>query len=130
VQPDQSGVIDIEIVSSNAPNKRPDPQSEDGLAQIRSMLDELEGEFILDVARGRGVTSARVKSDFGRGGVLVGRSSVSAGMADMVETQAIAISSARQSVGRGSDLRSRGAVRTHHSEAEMLATLRRLRRSR
>ena len=36
VEPDAQGNLAIEIVSSNAPNKRPDPQAEDGQAEIRA----------------------------------------------------------------------------------------------
>lgn len=88
VEPDASGNLSIEIVSSNAPNKRPDPQTEDGTAEIRALLDSIETQFIADVARGRKTTPARVRGDFGAGGVKVGTSAVAAGMADRVQTYA------------------------------------------
>lgn len=87
VEPDSEGFIGVEIVSSNAPNKRPDPESEDGQAQIRTVLDALEAEFIADVAKFRGTTATRVKSDFQQGGVVVGSAAVAAGMADKVQSQ-------------------------------------------
>ncbi|SFM76247.1 S49 family peptidase [Methylobacterium pseudosasicola] len=86
VEPDANGELAIEIVSSNAPNKRPDPQSEDGEAEIRALLDSIETQFITDVARGRKTTAAKVKSDFGGGGSKVGAAAVAAGMADRVQT--------------------------------------------
>lgn len=86
VEPDASGTLSIEIVSSSAPNKRPDPQTDEGAAEIRSLLDAIETQFIADVARGRKTTPARVQSDFGRGGVKVGADAVAAGMADRVQT--------------------------------------------
>ncbi|MFC6049051.1 S49 family peptidase, partial [Methylobacterium hispanicum] len=86
VEPDASGSLAIEIVSSSAPNKRPDPQSEEGAAEIRSLLDSIESQFIADVARGRKTTPARVRTDFGAGGVKVGADAVAAGMADRVQT--------------------------------------------
>ncbi|MER2249514.1 S49 family peptidase [Methylorubrum podarium] len=52
VEPDASGTLSIEIVSSSAPNKRPDPQTDEGAAEIRSLLDSIEAQFIADVARG------------------------------------------------------------------------------
>ncbi len=88
VEPDASGTLAIQIVSTNAPNKRPDPQTEDGAAQIRSLLDSIETQFIADVARGRRTTPARVKSDFGAGGTKVGADAVAAGMADRVQSYA------------------------------------------
>lgn len=91
VQPDQDGVVAVEIVSSNAPKKRPDPQSDDGLNVIRESLNALEAVFVSDVAKGRKVTTRKVLEDFGQGGVLIGAAAVKAGMADTVQTQSAAM---------------------------------------
>ena len=45
-QPDQDGYKNIQIVSSNAALKRPDPKTKEGLAEIRRELDDLESTFI------------------------------------------------------------------------------------
>jgi len=95
VAPDRDGEIAVEIVSSNAPNKRPDLTTEDGAGIVRATLDQLETQFLGDVARGRGVTTAKVRADFGQGGVKVGAAAVAAGMADRVGDLAMAIRSAR-----------------------------------
>jgi ClpP class serine protease len=71
--PDQAGRRDVAIVSKSAPNKRPDLTSEDGRAVVQTMIDAIEDVFIGAVARGRGVTEAIVRSDFGQGGTLAGR---------------------------------------------------------
>lgn len=84
--PDQAGRRQVEIVSSNAANKRPDLGTEEGQALIRAELDRLEAAFVADVARGRKVSRDTVLSDFGRGGSLVGEAAVKAGMADRVDT--------------------------------------------
>ena len=81
-----SGEVNVEIVSSNAPNKRPDPESDDGRAEIVRSLDAIEAAFIADVARGRGVTAKVVKSDFGQGGVRIGSDAVQHRMADRVSS--------------------------------------------
>lgn len=92
VQPDAAGEITVDIVSSNAPNKRPDPASQEGEAEILGMLDGIEAAFIADVARGRNVTATKVKQDFGQGGVKLGqhpdpaRDAVQAGMIDRVQS--------------------------------------------
>jgi ClpP class serine protease len=86
VAPDASGEINVEIVSSSAPNKRPDPESDDGRAEIVRSLDAIEAAFIIDVARGRGVTAKVVKSDFGQGGVRIGSDAVQHRMADRVSS--------------------------------------------
>lgn len=98
VEPDAEGYIEVEIVSSNAPNKRPDPTSEEGAATIRSMLDAIEAEFIADVARGRKTTATKVKSGFKKGGVALGAEAVSLGMADRVQSQDQALAGLRKIV--------------------------------
>lgn len=85
-QPDRDGFREFEIVSSNAENKRPDPRSDSGRAEIRRIVDDLESVFVGDVARFRGVSRDTVTGDFGRGGVLVGSEAVAAGMADRTGT--------------------------------------------
>lgn len=84
--PDQNGYRDIELVSSHAPNKRPDPRTDEGLAEIQTLLDGLEAEFIGAVARNRGVSADAVVKQFGAGGIKVGIGAVNAGMADRVGT--------------------------------------------
>jgi ClpP class serine protease len=84
VEADAEGKMAFDIVSSNAPDKSPDPSTEEGAGKIRAMLDAIESQFITDVARGRGSTPTKVKADFGQGGVLVGADAVAAGMADKV----------------------------------------------
>lgn len=75
---------EVEFVSSQSPHKRPDLETDAGKAQIQGLLDTLAGVFISDVARYRGVSAATVESDFGRGGLLIGKDAVKAGMADAV----------------------------------------------
>jgi len=86
VAPDDKGVMAIEIVSTNAPKKRLDPETDDGQADIRSYLDAIETHMIADIAKGRKTTAARVIADFGQGGVKVGADAKSAGMADKVQS--------------------------------------------
>lgn len=80
----KTGKRTYEIVSSNAPNKRPDIATDAGRAQFQAVVDQLEQSFIGAVAKYRGVTTDIVKSDFGRGGLLVGAEAVKAGMADQL----------------------------------------------
>ena len=98
VAPDGNGDMWLEIVSTNAPNKRPDPMSEEGLAEIVSTLDALETLFIADVARGRGTTATKVKAEFGAGGVKVGADAVKAGMADKVQSYDATLTALRREV--------------------------------
>jgi len=81
-QPDSEGYKNIEIVSSNAKQKRPDPRTEEGMSEIKRELDDLESQFIEAIAKYRNVSVSAVKNDFGQGGVLIGKNAVASGMAD------------------------------------------------
>lgn len=87
--PDAQGRREVSIVSSGAPNKRPDLSTEEGRASVREMIDALEDVFIETVARGRGVTEATVRQDFGAGGTKTGKHAKAAGMVDRVEGEGL-----------------------------------------
>lgn len=101
VEADQDGVVYVDVVSSNAPNKRPDPHSAEGTDVIRGALNAIEGVFVGDVAKGRGVPISKVRSAFGQGGVLIGVDAVKVGMADKVESQSAAMNALRLSARIG-----------------------------
>lgn len=67
----------VDIASTDAPNKRPDVTTEEGLAVIRQELDALHEVFVEAIAKGRShstgreVTPAMVNTEFGRGGMFV-----------------------------------------------------------
>lgn len=71
-----------EIVSSNAPKKRLDMKTEEGVSEVQSIADDLESVFIEHIAECRGVEQETVLADFGQGGIFVGEKSIAAGMAD------------------------------------------------
>jgi len=85
-QPDMDGYKNIEIVSSNANLKRPDPKTKEGLAEIRRELDDLESTFIESIAKYRSITPEIIKADFGGGGVVIGKEAVKRNMADSLGT--------------------------------------------
>ncbi|ANZ52200.1 hypothetical protein Ahp2_18 [Aeromonas phage Ahp2] len=72
----------LELVSSQSPDKRLDPRTEEGRAKYQASLDQLSDVFIDCVAKYRGVKRAKVLSDFGQGWCLIGADAVKAGMAD------------------------------------------------
>lgn len=80
----KTGRRTIEFVSSQSPNKRVDPTSDAGGAEIQRVVDALGQVFVESIATMRGVTVAKVLQDFGQGGVLVGQAAVAAGMADTI----------------------------------------------
>jgi ClpP class serine protease len=86
----QSFYIDetlVEITSTEAPDKRPDPTTPEGQAVIRRELDAIHDIFVDAIARGR--TSAgretnveEVNKEFGRGAVFLAREAMGRGMID------------------------------------------------
>jgi signal peptide peptidase SppA len=80
--PSKTSARDIEFVSSQSPNKNPNPATESGRSQIQSIVDSLADVFVSTVARNRSVSRETVLSDFGQGGILIGQKAVDAGLAD------------------------------------------------
>lgn len=78
----KAGKKRYDIVSSQSPDKRLDPATDDGRAKLQVLLDSLADVFIDKVARNRGESRETVLSDFGKGGVFVGQAAVGAGLAD------------------------------------------------
>lgn len=98
--PDAQGQRGVDITSSNAPDKRPDLTTEEGRATYRPMLDQIESVFFAAVAKGRGVSIATVKSDFGRGGLKTGEQAKAAGMVDRIEADGLEATLSRLAVRR------------------------------
>ena len=75
------------ITSTNAPNKRPDASTEEGVAQIRAELDAYEDLFIEAIAAGRGTNTADIKANYGQGSVTTARNALKSGMIDAIASQ-------------------------------------------
>lgn len=80
------GPQEVEFVSSQSPNKRPDLTSKDGRAEIQRIVDQMAQVFVESVASYRGLKPQDAIERFGRGGLLVGQHAVDAGMADRLGT--------------------------------------------
>lgn len=80
--PDQNGYMNIEILSSNAKNKRPNPKTPEGLEEIKKELDALEMKFMSDISKYRHISVDKIKTDFGAGGVFMGSKAKEKGMVD------------------------------------------------
>ena len=71
----------------NKTEANPDePLSEEGARELQRHVDEYGRQFDSAVAKYRGVTAAKVRSDFGQGRVFGAKEAVSVGMADRVAT--------------------------------------------
>lgn len=62
------------------------PLTDEARDEIQARTDAYYDQFVGDVAKGRGVTAAKVKADFGQGRVLMPDAALEAGMVDGVET--------------------------------------------
>jgi len=88
---EKHGIKRVEIISRNAPDKRPDGTTKRGRAVLQEEADAIERVFIGRIAEGRGIEAAKVKKDFGQGRVMVAwdpekgkESAIKAGMIDRV----------------------------------------------
>lgn len=78
----------INVTSTAAPNKRPDPRTPEGKAVIVAELDAVHELFVDGIARGRSnatgktYTIDQVNTDFGRGAMMLADAAKSAGLID------------------------------------------------
>jgi ClpP class serine protease len=84
--PFRKGDGTIEIVSRNAPKKRPNVETPEGREAYQALVDDLGDLFERSVAAFRGVTQEHVIKHFGQGGLVVGEKAPAAKMADRVGT--------------------------------------------
>lgn len=90
-----AGVDRYTIVSSQSPNKVPNPSTAEGRSQIQAHVDGLADIFIKAVASGRGVRVQTVMDQFGQGAVFLGAEAVRRKMADKVGVFEDALAEAR-----------------------------------
>lgn len=81
----------VSVTSTDAPDKRPDPATEAGLATIRGELDAMHELFAEAIATGRGTTIEKVNADYGRGGTLLTDEAIKRGMIDGVQGQPLRV---------------------------------------
>jgi signal peptide peptidase SppA len=63
-----------------------EPLSEDERAVTQARVDDAYGQFVKDVARGRGVTPAAVRGGYGEGRALEAKAAKAAGLIDRIAT--------------------------------------------
>lgn len=72
----------VRVVAEQSPNKRLDPDSAEGRAELQALVDSGGAEFVTAVAAGRGVSEATVMDRFGQGLVFDAGEAIARGMAD------------------------------------------------
>ena len=75
---------EISIASTEAPKKRPDISTAEGIAMVREELDAMHEIFVEAIAEGRSTTTDRVNADFGQGGTVLANEALKRGMIDAV----------------------------------------------
>lgn len=86
VKADKSAPAPIEIVSSQSPHKRLDPESDAGRVRLQARIDAMAEVFVNTLARNRRVEPQAVLERFGGGDILIGVHAVNAGLADRLSS--------------------------------------------
>lgn len=73
---------EITIASSNAPKKRPDVSTDEGVAVVRDELDAMHDIFVKAIASGRNTSVDNVNVNFGQGGMFLASEALKRGMID------------------------------------------------
>jgi len=81
---EKNGPQTIEIVSSQSPHKRLDPETDTGRAKLQVRIDAMAEVFVNTLARNRGIDPPQVIERFGGGDILIGAHAVNAGLADRI----------------------------------------------
>jgi len=81
---DKTAPATIEIISSQSPDKRLDPETDHGRAKLQARIDAMAEVFVNTVARNRGVEPQSVLEQFGGGDILIGKMAITAGLADRI----------------------------------------------
>jgi ClpP class serine protease len=116
----QNGIKVWRIVSTQSPNKVPDPGNAAGKAVLQGEVDQFADAFLAAAADYRGTTPEELIAAGNGGGICIGRHAVEAGLADRVATteDVLAELAAGPSIPAATDggaLASRPAALTEHS---------------
>ena len=76
---------EVTITSRNAPNKRPDAKTKEGIEAIKDEIDPVALVFDEAIAEGRNTTVEKINSNFGKGATLVAKDAKTRGMIDIVQ---------------------------------------------
>ena len=79
---EKMGARIVRVVAEQSPNKRLDPDSPEGKAEMQALVDASGADFVAAVAKFRGVSTEDVLSEFGQGLVFDGAEAIRRGMAD------------------------------------------------
>jgi hypothetical protein len=121
-QDEKAGVKVHELISKGAEKKRTLPMDESVIARFQSNTDDWGALFTAAVARGRGVTTAKVLKDFGGGFGMFAAAALDVGMIDDVanfEETIARLTGARTSTSTSSP----AAARAHRGDTMAIEKL-------
>ena len=88
------------VTNRDSPKKRPNLDTEEGVAVVEDTLDDIYQVIAEKIAEGRGVSVETVKNDYGQGAVMTARTALNKKMIDSIQkNQPIATSGAVDSKG-------------------------------
>lgn len=74
------------ITNTTSKNKRPDPETEEGMKELTRLVDDIATVFEEDVAKYRGVSVDTVRKQYGNGSVFLAEEALERNMIDSIET--------------------------------------------
>ena len=95
---------EVTITSTNAPNKRPDVSTAEGVAVVRDELDAIHDLYVDAIAEGRGVSAIKINAEFGQGGVVLADEALKRGMIDAVSSRSAAPTTTKKPEAMNMDL--------------------------
>lgn len=95
------------------------PLDEEAKQELQGKVDHYYGMFVGAVAKGRGVSEGRVKSDFGQGRMVTARTAAEKGMADSVATLETVLKRLGASESPGASSPDRASIGARAREVQM-----------
>jgi ClpP class serine protease len=74
----------VEVTSTDAPDKRPDVTTEEGIEAARRPLDAIHEKFVEAIAEGRRTSAKNVNENYGRGAIVIASDAIEEGMIDSI----------------------------------------------
>ena len=106
----------VQITSSQAPDKRPDPGSPEGKAVLQAHLDQVHAYAADVIARGRGTTAETVNRDYGRGASMTAGAALRSGMIDGIRPSGTSSPARRGGPLRKGQSMDQATLRAEHPE--------------
>ena len=76
----------VEVIAEQSPNKRLDPDSAEGRAELQAIADDGAEMFLRGLEASRGVSRATIMADYGQGLVFPAAAALERGMIDRIES--------------------------------------------